>query len=66
MWKPQPAHLVGAFSPEKIKSYLQHTVDAAIMHGCTLEIVLLDTHTCEFHSERFDQWTRIAKDIVEQ
>jgi hypothetical protein len=29
-----------------------------------MEIVLLDTHTCEFHSERFDEWSRIAHESV--
>lgn len=60
MWKPHPAHLVGDFNPLEISSYLRHAVDAARANGCTLEIVLLDTHTCEGHPERFDQWTGIA------
>ena len=64
MWKPQPAHLVGTFASETIKSYLQHAVDVAKIHECTLEIVLLDTHTCESHPERFDEWTKIAQEVV--
>ena len=29
-----------------------------------LEIALFDTHTCENHPERFDQWTEIAHQEV--
>lgn len=64
MWKPQPAHLVGAFNPSRIESYLRHTVEIARNHECILEIVLLDTHTCNNHPERFDEWTRIAHQTV--
>ena len=64
-WKPHPSHLVGAFSVEKIRGYVQHAVDAARRHGCVLEMILKDTHTCEQRPERFDEWTRIARRIVE-
>ena len=66
MWKPQPAHLVGTFSPESVEQYLRHTVEVAKRHGCTLEIVLLDTHTCEFQPARFDKWTEIAREVTMQ
>ena len=65
MWKPHPAHLVGNFSKPDIQSYLRHTVEVTRSEGCTLEIVLLDTHTCENHPERFDEWTMIAHEEVE-
>jgi len=64
MWKPQPANLVGAFKPENIKRYLQDGVNSARANACSLEIVLLDTHTCENHPERFDEWTRIAHEAA--
>jgi hypothetical protein len=64
MWKPHPAHLVGRFDPVALEKYLRHTVDAARGSGCSLEIILLDTHTCENHPERFDEWTRIAERVV--
>ena len=63
-WKPNPAYLVGDFDSAFIRGYLQHTVDAAAAHGCVLEIILKDTHTCEFHPERFDRWTEIAREVV--
>ncbi|MDD2710746.1 MAG: hypothetical protein PHV34_22425 [Verrucomicrobiae bacterium] len=65
MWKPHPAHLVGHFDEEKVRLYLKHTVEVTRAHGCVLEIVLLDTHTCENHPERFDAWTRVAKQVVD-
>jgi len=64
MWKPQPAHLVGHFNASAVEAYLRHTVEVTRAHGCTLEIILLDTHTCENHPERFDEWTRIAHRVV--
>lgn len=61
-WKPQPSHLVGAFRPDLIRDYLARTVEIA--RDCVLEIILKDTHTCEGHPERFDEWTRIARSLV--
>ena len=55
-------HLVGAFQSGRVRRYIQHTLDAA--DGCVLEIILKDTHTCEHHPERFDRWTRIAREEV--
>jgi hypothetical protein len=63
-WKPNPAHLVGHFDPGSIRKYIQHTVDVAKANGCVLEIILKDTHTIENHPKRFDQWTKIAREIV--
>ncbi|MBE0698021.1 MAG: hypothetical protein IH586_13950, partial [Anaerolineaceae bacterium] len=63
-WKPQPAHLVGHFDEDAIRAYVRHTLHACKTNGCVLEIILKDTHTCEFHPERFDQWTRIAREEI--
>ena len=64
MWKPQPSHLVGEFNPAMVREYLGRGVKAAAANGCPLEIVLLDTHSCENHPERFDQWAAIASELV--
>ena len=61
-WKPNPAHLCGAFDPERIRRYLRHTID--VTRGCVLEMILKDTHTCEHHPERFTRWTDIARQLV--
>jgi len=61
-WKPQPAHLCGAFDPERIRRYIQHAVDAT--RDCVVEMILKDTHTCEHHPERFTRWTDIAREIA--
>jgi len=63
-WKPHPAHLVGQFNEEMIRSYIRHTLEMAQRHGCVLEMILKDTHTCEHHPERFDRWTQIAREEV--
>lgn len=63
-WKPNPWHLVGNFAPDAIRTHLQHTLDLAAEHGCVLEMILKDTHTCEHHPERFTAWTRIAAELV--
>ena len=62
-WKPNPAHLVGRFDPEALRAYIGHTLEVA--RGCVLEMILKDTHTCENHPERFAEWTRIARELVE-
>lgn len=60
-WKPNPAALAGiAFDPEWVRGDVRETVAIAREHGCTLEIILKDTHTCNQKPERFDEWTRIA------
>jgi hypothetical protein len=64
-WKPHPAHLVGEFDEELVRGYIGHTVDAARRNGCVLEMILKDTHTCEHHPERFDRWTQIAREVIE-
>lgn len=63
-WKPQPAHLVGDFDPQAIRAYLRHTLAVCQANGCVLEMVLKDTHTCENHPERFDEWTRIGRELI--
>ena len=63
-WKPHPNHLVGRFDGEAIRNYIRHAIEAAQKHGCVLEMILKDTHTCEHHPERFDRWTRIAREEV--
>jgi hypothetical protein len=65
-WKPHPAHLVGEFNPALIRKSLQHTLELAREHGNVLEIILKDTHTCQHHPERFDEWTRICRELIEE
>lgn len=65
-WKPHPSHLVGAFDEENIRAYIRHTLDVCQANGCVLEMILKDTHTCEFCPERFDRWTRIAREEIQK
>lgn len=65
-WKPQPAHLTGEFNAGVVRAYLRHTLEVCRANGCVLEMVLKDTHTCERHPERFDAWTRIAREEIQK
>jgi hypothetical protein len=62
-WKPQPALLVGEFDADMVRDYIRHTLD--VSRDCVIEMILKDTHTCENHPERFNDWTRIAREWVE-
>lgn len=61
-WKPRPTDLVGNFQPERIRSYLRENLAGCRSAGCQYEVILKDTHTCEGHPERFDDWCRIARE----
>lgn len=63
-WKPQPSHLVGDFNKEAIRDYIKHTLE--VTKGCVLEMILKDTHTCQSHPERFDIWTQIARELINE
>ncbi len=63
-WKAQPSMLVGKFNEKLVRDYIRHTLDVAKEHGCVLEMILKDTHTCENHPERFTRWTEIARGLV--
>jgi len=65
-WKPNPAHLVGAFDEDRIRAYIRHTVEVAETHSCVLEMILKDTHTCEHRPERFDRWVALAREAIEE
>ena len=63
-WKPHPAHLAGRFDGERIRQYIRHTLE--VTRGCVIEMVLKDTHTCDGQGDRFDQWTRIAREEIDR
>ena len=65
-WKPNPAHLVGRFDEKAVREYIMRTVRTCKIHGCRLEMILKDTHTCENHPERFDHWAKIAREAVRE
>ena len=65
-WKPRPWDLIEDFHEERIRDYIRHTIETARQHGCLLEMILKDTHTCENRPERFNEWTRIARELVEE
>ena len=63
-WKPHPSHLVGEFNADFVRRYIQHACEAT--RGCVIEMILKDTHTCEYHPERFTRWTDIAREVAER
>ncbi len=65
-WKPIPACLVGTFNPDRIKDEIKAAVRVTQEHGCILEIILKDTHTCENKPERFQEWVRVAREAVRE
>jgi hypothetical protein len=65
-WKPTPVDLIGDFNPEKVKEYLRHAVRVTKSQGCILELILKDTHTCEDQPEKFQAWTQIAREVIQE
>ena len=63
-WKPNPTHLCGEWRPDAVREYIRHALDAT--RGCVIEMILKDTHTCDGRLERFDEWARIARELVEE
>ena len=63
-WKPRPTDLVGSFNPDRIRSYLRQNLAICRNAGCQFEVILKDTHTCEGHPGRFDDWSRIAREEI--
>jgi hypothetical protein len=57
---------VGNFDPVAIGSYVRHTLEVTQANGCVLEMILKDTHTVEHHPERMDEWTRIARETINE
>lgn len=66
-WKPNPAPLAGVeFDGEWVRQDIRETVEIAKDHGCVLEMIIKDTHTCNHQPWRFDEWTRIAMEEAER
>lgn len=65
-WKPHPGTVAGDFDPNYVREYLAGAMGRAMQYGCITEVVLKDTHTCSREPERFDIWTKIAKEIALQ
>lgn len=63
-WKPNPAMLVGAFSPERIRTYIREALEKT--RGCRLEISLKDTITLDREPQRLHTWLRLAREEIER
>ena len=58
--------MIGRFQPDMIRDYIRHTLTVCRDNGCALEMILKDTHSCGDQPERFTQWTRIARELVNE
>jgi hypothetical protein len=58
--------MVGQFKPDMVRQYIRHTLEVCRDNGCPLEMILKDTHSCSDHPERFTQWTKIARELVNE
>jgi hypothetical protein len=63
-WKPHPGYIASDFDPQHIQEYIQDALNKT--KDCVLEIILKDTHTCQNHPERFTQWTKITRKLIEK
>lgn len=64
-WKPNPIYLSGPdFNPDTIREYVKHTLD--VTKDCVLEMILADTPTCYNQPERFTQWVKIMRELIEE
>ncbi|MHB1453442.1 MAG: hypothetical protein ACYCYM_05750 [Saccharofermentanales bacterium] len=63
-WKPNPTYIAAEFNPERIREYVGHTLDCT--KNCVTEILMKDTHTCQNHPERFAEWVRIVRQLIDQ
>ena len=49
---------------EESVATIRRALEISQAHACVLEMILKDTHTCEFHPERFDIWTQVAREEI--
>lgn len=63
-WKPNPAIIVGKFDPDRIRAYIQKTLQVA--RGCVLEIILKDTFTIDHDPERLQTWLKLCREEIEK
>jgi len=65
-WKPNPACVSNPFDTDHIRAGIRRTFGIAREHGCHIEAILKDTHTCNNHPERMTEWVKIAKEEAER
>ncbi len=66
-YKPNPAIMAGeTWDAEQMKADIRRVVEIAHAHGCPVEILMKDLHTCHGHPERMADWTRVAVEVAEE
>lgn len=62
--KPNPSYVCNGFAREAIEEELESTMKMA--KDLNLEIILKDTHTIEYHPERFHEWVKMARKAADR
>ena len=56
-----PAPLAAVtFDPSAVRADIRRALRIAHEHGCVIEVILKDTHTCNNDPGRFDRWAELA------
>jgi hypothetical protein len=63
-WKPNPACMANPYDPVAIRQNIRSTFEIA--RGCAIEVILKDTHTCDYQPQRIEEWVRIAQEEAER
>ena len=50
----------------QVKADLRRVLEITRAHGCPVEIVMKDLHTCHGHPERMADWARVAVEVAEE
>ncbi|MHC4563141.1 MAG: hypothetical protein ACYS8X_10260 [Planctomycetota bacterium] len=66
-YRPNPSLLSsGTWDLEACRKEMITVFEAAKRNGCTLDMVLKDTHTCRGEPNRYDEWSDAAMQLAEQ
>jgi hypothetical protein len=66
-YRPNPAIMAGdTWDPQQVKADLRRVLETTRAHGCPVEILMKDLHTCNGHPERMWDWTRVAVEVAEE
>lgn len=64
-WKCSPFLVCGpVFDEDEIRAYFRKYLPVLKEHGCHVEMILADTHTCHGEPERFLRWTALAREAI--
>ncbi len=66
-YKPNPAIMAGeTWDVDDLRKEFRRVLTITKAHGCPVEILMKDLHTCNGHPERMADWTRVAVEVAEE